>query len=272
MTLYVWRTIFSVSRLFKFSLIFLFAVFFISGCARAPRRVPPPPVPSGVQQSAGFYHTVMRGQNLYRIAKKYNVDWHQFMEVNRISDPSSLEVGQQIYVPQISSGLPQTTTGPMTLNQIKSLVGPTHTDYPWHTITLHHSGTLQGNANAFHRNHLSRQMGGLFYHFVIGNGNGSRDGVLEVGWRWKEHVKANRPNDIQICLVGDFNRQEVSEAQLATLLDLIQALREKYNIPTGGIRKHEDLQGKHTECPGRHFPFSRVVQESIKRDTFAASR
>ena len=54
----------------------------LSGCACAPRRVTPLVVPPPVQQAAGitgFYHTVERGQTLYRIAKNYNADWHELM-------------------------------------------------------------------------------------------------------------------------------------------------------------------------------------------------
>jgi N-acetyl-anhydromuramyl-L-alanine amidase AmpD len=104
-------------------------------------------------------------------------------------------------------------------------------------------------------------MGGLFYHFVIGNGTQSRDGQIEVGWRWKKHVKANRPFDIQICLVGDFNQQRVSDAQYASLVTLIQTLRADYCITVDNVRRHEDIPGKHTACPGDRFPFSRLIQE-----------
>ena len=47
----------------------------------------------------------------------------------------------------------------------------------------------------------------VFYHFVIGNGTDSQDGEIEVGWRWRRQIEVERSGDIQICLVGDFNRQ-----------------------------------------------------------------
>ena len=102
-------------------------------------------------------------------------------------------------------------------------------------------------------------MGGLFYHFVIGNGSGSGDGEIEVGWRWKKQVKANRAHDIQICLVGDFSRGRVSEAQFDSLLALIAVLRAEYGISLHALRKHEDIKGRHTECPGKYFPFYRLL-------------
>ena len=250
------------------ALFFLLVALTFSGCARAPRRTSQPAmpqVPSAITDVTGFYHTVEHGQTLYRIAKTYDMDWHELMAINNISDPSRLEVGQKILIPQqIPQSYAPVTGGPLTPQELRRLVGSRHYAYPWLTITVHHSGTLQGNAEAFHRNHLRRRMGGLFYHFVIGNGTETADGALEVGWRWQKQVKANRPNDIQICLVGDFDRQVVSEAQFSTLVSLIRILREDYNIPIGAIRKHEDIKGKHTACPGKHFPFSRLI-ETLKR-------
>ena len=255
--------------------IFLGLAFLVPGCARAPRRVTSSTMlqPASISGVAGFYHTVEHGQTLYRIAKNYNVDWHELMAVNQISNPSRLEVGQKILIPQ---QMPQQYApvlgGPLTLEDTRRLVGPRQSSYSWFTITVHHSGTLQGAARAFHRNHLHRRMGGLFYHFVIGNGTETSNGSLEVGWRWQRQVKANRPNDIQICLVGDFNRQYVSDAQFSTMVNLIQVLREEYNIPIGGIRKHEDIKGKHTECPGKNFPFQRLIQELMRQDQLPSRR
>ena len=102
-------------------------------------------------------------------------------------------------------------------------------------------------------------MGGLFYHFVIGNGKGSGDGEVEVGWRWTKQRYVERPYDVQICLVGDYNREYVSSAQYRVLLNLIRVLRKRYGIPVRGIRRHKDIVGKITECPGEHFPFAKLI-------------
>jgi N-acetyl-anhydromuramyl-L-alanine amidase AmpD len=80
-------------------------------------------------------------------------------------------------------------------------------------------------------------------------------------------VKANRPYDIQICLVGDFNRQYVSESQFSTLVNLVQTLMEEYDVPLSGVRRHLDIRGKHTACPGQHFPFQRLLNELSSRQS-----
>ena len=255
------------SNLKKFALFALALSLLLPGCARAPRRTVKPAAVQPTVMSAlpGFYHTVEHGQTLFRIAKNYKVDWHELMAVNHVSNPSKLEVGQKIFIPQPTApAYPPTLVGPLSVEALRGLIGPKNYGSDWRTITLHHSGTLQGSAAAFDRDHRRRHMGGLFYHFVIGNGTNTPDGALEVGWRWRSQVKANRPYDIQICVVGDFNRQHMSEAQFSTLTRLVRMLEQDYSIPVRSIRRHEDIKGKHTECPGRNFPLQRILNELSK--------
>lgn len=47
----------------------------------------------------GIYHTVKRCQTLYRISKTYNVSVEELMELNNINDPSSLKIGDKIFIP-----------------------------------------------------------------------------------------------------------------------------------------------------------------------------
>lgn len=99
---------------------------------------------------------------------------------------------------------------------------------------------------------------------MIGNGTLSGDGEIEVGWRWRKQKEANRPDDIQICLVGNFNKEAVSNTQFNALVKLINVLRKQYKISLRNIRKHQDVADKFTECPGSNFPFSRLLQELKK--------
>ncbi|HTL71390.1 MAG TPA: N-acetylmuramoyl-L-alanine amidase, partial [Candidatus Eisenbacteria bacterium] len=201
--------------------------------------------------------TVERGQTIYRIAKTYGVDVRELMRLNAVRDPSQLEVGQKIFIPRPA---PAVRPAERPLSQsVERLVGRKYSYSNWKTITVHHSGTKTGSAEGFHRDHLRRRMGGLFYHFVIGNGTKTRDGQIEVGFRWQRQVKANRPYDIQICLVGDFSEDRPSEAQFESLVELITVLRRQYDIPLSSIRTHGKIPGKHTECPGKNFPFDRLI-------------
>lgn len=213
-------------------------------------------------------HRVERGQTLYRIAKKYRINVGDLMRANSMQDPALLKTGQVLVIPGTAvisaSALFKFEDAGMSLDEVLRLLGPRVSSSDWRTITLHHSATKKGSAKLFHRDHLRRRMGGLFYHFVIGNGSTTEDGLIEKGWRWKKQVPANRLYDIQICLVGNFSKNEVSPAQFESLIHLVRVLRDQYGISNRNIRRHEDIKGKNTECPGKYFPFHRVLSELAK--------
>ncbi len=228
-----------------------------AGCATVAHKPPRTAIPL----TGGVYHTVSQGQTLWRIAKAYNVSLNELMRVNGISTARQLPVGQRLLIPGAAVVLPVKPFFPSVPPGMENIVGLKNSSLRWQTITIHHSGTLQGNAAAFDRNHRQRHMGGLFYHFVIGNGDGAGDGAIEVGWRWKKQVQVNRPKDIQICLVGDFNRQKISEKQFDSLVKLISVLRAQYDISLSNVRQHKSIKGKHTACPGDSLPFDRIISE-----------
>ncbi len=135
----------------------------------------------------------------------------------------------------------------------------------WRYIVLHHSGTKSGNAASFGRHHkLNRGWDGLGYHFVIGNGRGSGDGQIEIGYRWTRQLTgahAGRPPDgsnrmnefgIGICLVGNFNETHPTENQMAMLRSLVAYLRGYCGISAEHVLLHRDVKG--TDCPGKLFP------------------
>jgi murein DD-endopeptidase MepM/ murein hydrolase activator NlpD len=45
------------------------------------------------------YHEVQRGQTLWSIARKYNVDMNVLARVNKLPDASMLQIGQRLYIP-----------------------------------------------------------------------------------------------------------------------------------------------------------------------------
>jgi len=237
-------------KLFLFS----FLAFIICGCATIPYQPP-------ITQAPGIYHIVGSGQNLYRISKAYGVDIKEIMRLNGIRNPNEIGVGERLFIPRVGKPLFIEPYQPLALEPIENLVGPKRYRVKWKYITLHHSATREGNAEVFDRNHRQRGMGGLFYHFVIGNGTGSRDGEIEVGWRWQRQIEVERPRDIQICLVGNFNRQNITPAQFNYLVKLLKILTRQYSIPLFHIRRHRDLTGKITECPGDSFPFYKILAE-----------
>ena len=140
----------------------------------------------------------------------------------------------------------------------------------WQFIVVHNSGTRQGNARVFdyYHRHVRRMQNGLAYHFVIGNGTSTGNGQIEVGDRWRRqinggHVHSDYLNNISlgICLVGDFNRDQPTRAQLESCEELIRYLRERCgkidrrDIP---VRPHREMNPPRwpTDCPGDVFPYS----------------
>ncbi len=140
----------------------------------------------------------------------------------------------------------------------------------WQFIVVHNSGTRQGNARAFdyYHRHVRRMQNGLAYHFVIGNGTSTGNGQIEVGDRWRRqinggHVHSDYLNNISlgICLVGDFNRDQPTRAQLDACEELIRYLRERCGKTERGtipVKPHREINPPRwpTDCPGDVFPYS----------------
>lgn len=138
----------------------------------------------------------------------------------------------------------------------------------WKYIVVHNSGTREGNARVFDIYHrrVRHMQNGLAYHFVIGDGHGSGDGQIEIGDRWKRqinggHVASDYLNDIAlgICLVGDFNRDQPTPAQVAALEELIPYLRSRVGKSQGRqviVHAHKEINPRPTDCPGDRFPYS----------------
>lgn len=241
-----------IKRSIKAVMILLVIVLF-SGCVTVP---PEREMPRGV------FHIVGRGQTLWRIAKTYGVDVNLLMRTNAISDPAQLKVGQRLFIPGARKALDIELCGIPILESMERLVErEVRGRVKWETITLHHSATKVGNAEIFDRHHRRVGMGGLAYHFVIGNGTNSGDGEVEVGWRWIKQREVARPQDINICLVGNFNYQRVTRKQFQSLVELVRLLQRQYGIPSRNIRAHKDIEGEITECPGKNFPMRRLKRE-----------
>lgn len=145
----------------------------------------------------------------------------------------------------------------------------------WQAIVIHHSATAAGTVDDITRQHAAWGLPSLGYHFVIGNGNGEPDGALTIGPRWKAqeagaHV-AVRPagtspdagwfnqNAIGICLVGNGERREFTEAQFKTLVALVKNLQQTCGIPDSNVFLHSDIA--EVASPGRFFPKAQLALE-----------
>jgi N-acetylmuramoyl-L-alanine amidase len=146
-------------------------------------------------------------------------------------------------------------------------IPPLEIEKKWTAIVIHHSGTQNGNAAIFDKWHRQgNHWEGVGYNFVIGNGTNSRDGQVEVTFRWRQqktgaHCKTpdNWANEyaVGICLVGDFNQSVPTTQQMQSLLKLSRFLQRRYNIPKSRVYGHNTTPGANaTECPGKKFPMA----------------
>ena len=110
----------------------------------------------------------------------------------------------------------------------------------------------------FDREHRAKGWDGVGYHFVIGNGTNSGDGQIEVTPRWPvqkwgAHAKTmdNRFNEygIGICMVGNFDVERPTPAQMKSLTQLTAFLMQTYHISPQNVLGHRDT--KPTDCPGK---------------------
>jgi hypothetical protein len=139
----------------------------------------------------------------------------------------------------------------------------------WKWIIIHHSDSDSGSAAIIDGWHRQRGFDELGYHFVIDNGHGNPDGLIEVGPRWPKqkwgaHDNAldNRfnTNGIGICLVGNFNKTHPTAAQRRSLIRLVVYLMKTYHIPASHVLGHGET--KDTQCPGRYLS-AREIRESV---------
>jgi N-acetylmuramoyl-L-alanine amidase len=144
---------------------------------------------------------------------------------------------------------------------------------PWKWIVIHHSATPAGSAAVFDKEHKEKGWDGLGYDFVIGNGTDSGNGQVEVGYRWTRqligaHAKTadNQFNErgVGICLVGNFDVDRPTQAQIQSLTKLVTYLMRTYRIPASGVLGHRET--KPTDCPGRNINVAairRAVSQSL---------
>lgn len=72
----------------------------------APTRPPPPSPPPARRPAQGIHHVVKAGENLFRIAKAYDLSHEELARVNNLRDASQIFVGQRIFIPGATRQLP----------------------------------------------------------------------------------------------------------------------------------------------------------------------
>ena len=107
---------------------------------------------------------------------------------------------------------------------------------------------------------------GIGYHFVVGNGRNMGDGEVQATFRWREQLagahagnRTHNEQGIGICLIGNFEEQPPTPKQIDATRDLVRQLAKRHAITRERILRHSDIQA--TACPGRQFPWDRVLAD-----------
>jgi len=231
----------------------------LSSCATTPIKPPIiptkevyPMLPSPILRQDVF-HIVAPGETLWRISKMYDVPIRNLSSANNLKT-ETLEKGQRLLIPNAAPIVP---------------VIPLYPSKKWKYIVIHHSATDEGSSLYFDKYHQGKGWEGIGYHFVIDNGTKEKqDGQIEVSPRWIKqedgsHCRASNMNEkaIGICLVGNFNKEKVSDKQMNSLVYLVNLLRRHYRIPVRNILGHGQVRGAKTECPGNNFPWGQFQKQ-----------
>lgn len=143
------------------------------------------------------------------------------------------------------------------------------TGVTWRRIVIHHTATGAGsvaNISAYHKKRFN-DPDGIQYHFLIGNGRGHPNGWIALG-RWPLQKRAihlfrpeRAPDAIAVSLVGNFETRKLGDAQYQATVRLVTALCRAYGIDPAMITTHRRVDGRLTQCPGKHFPYERLVRD-----------
>lgn len=213
-------------------------------------------------------YTVVSGDTLAGIASKHDVGVRDLIDLNKLKNPDQLRIGQTLKLP---AGTPPALSGvrdhPLLPSSVRRDMGRIRVRPGWKYIIIHHSATRVGTVKGMDEYHRKkrRMKNGLAYHFVIGNGRGMGNGEVAIGDRWRKQIQgghlASEPLNrisIGICLVGNFEKDYPSEAQLRSLEALLADLLDRTGLEPSAIRTHRAINNRPTRCPGRRFPIGLV--------------
>lgn len=92
-----------------------------------------------------------------------------------------------------------------------------------------------------------RGWGDIGYHFAVDRAGRVWEG-RPMAWQGA-HVKDCNEGNVGVMLLGNFDKQSPSSAQLASLNQHVTWLMQRYNVPISRVRTHREWAP--TACPGK---------------------
>ncbi len=151
---------------------------------------------------------------------------------------------------------------------------------PLHCITVHHDG-LDFEKHAFTSTRSSAAKARLLlYHGGHVNHNGWADigyhfAIDRAGQVWEcrplayqgAHVRGRNDGNVGILVMGNFDVQRPSSAQVRALSGHVNALCLSFGIKRNAVHTHKEWKGAKTACPGKHL---QAQVNTLRRRDFRA--
>lgn len=222
-------------------------------------------------------YEVKNGDTLGSIAIDFGTTVKEISILNQITDPKSLRAGQVLQIPASTTTASSAASAPkLTAEQrnplpadVKRILDATPVKAGrWKYIVIHHTASSKGSLQSVEMYHRQKRKmeNGMGYHFLIGNGLGMKDGEIGIGNRWKRqikggHLRSDRQNEVAlgICLVGNFEVNKPTAAQMKSLYALTAYLIRRCGISRKNVTTHTEINIRPTACPGKLFSLQRVL-------------
>jgi len=127
-------------------------------------------------------------------------------------------------------------------------------------ITIHHEGwkvvdfsdasTTKDRIETIRAVHVrDRGWGDIGYHFIIDRAGRVWEGrpIQYQG----AHVSQNNEHNVGILVLGNFEKQSPSNAQLQSLFNTTAKLKNTHRVQKAMVRSHQEIRA--TSCPGRNL-------------------
>ncbi|MBL9121029.1 MAG: N-acetylmuramoyl-L-alanine amidase [Phycisphaerae bacterium] len=146
---------------------------------------------------------------------------------------------------------------------------------PVRYVTVHHDGLdrletgTAGQAMAdrielYRSGHRAKGWGDIGYHFVIDRGGAVWEG-RELKWQGA-HVKDRNEGNVGILVMGNFEIQRPTQAQLLSLRNHLRAVCAYFTVPWERVFSHREWPGAQTLCPGQNLQREFVALRGAERN------
>lgn len=130
-------------------------------------------------------------------------------------------------------------------------------------VVLHHAESSKCSIEDIHSWHLQNEWAGCGYHFFI-----RKDGSIYRGRPLDTigaHAQGYNDASIGTCFEGNFEKEQMTEAQKQSAIQLLLDIRKQYSNVR--IVRHKDVNS--TACPGKTFDDNIIIEAMQDVDAVA---